>query len=87
MPLTTDGSGSMPDRPVPETVDTGSRVRLPHRNYFLYRGPVDAALVGKPGIPLAQSANLWWPEDRAWCVASEIDLPWTYVRSADQGRA
>ena len=22
---------------------------------------------------------MWWPKDRAWCVASEIDLPWTYV--------
>jgi hypothetical protein len=25
------------------------------------------------------SPNLWWPDDRAWCVASEIDLAWTYV--------
>jgi hypothetical protein len=23
--------------------------------------------------------NLWWPEDRSWCVATEIDLPWSYV--------
>jgi hypothetical protein len=23
--------------------------------------------------------DLWWPADRAWCVASEIDLPWTYI--------
>jgi hypothetical protein len=21
----------------------------------------------------------WWPDDRAWCVATEIDLGWTYV--------
>ena len=26
-----------------------------------------------------QCANLWWPADHAWCVASEIDLPWTYI--------
>lgn len=26
-----------------------------------------------------RSANLWWPEDRAWCVATEIDFEWTYV--------
>ena len=26
-----------------------------------------------------QSANLWWPEDRAWCVGTEIDLMTTYV--------
>jgi hypothetical protein len=23
--------------------------------------------------------NIWWPDDRAWCVASEIDLAYTYV--------
>jgi hypothetical protein len=23
--------------------------------------------------------NLWWPDDRSWCVASEIDFPYTYV--------
>ena len=23
--------------------------------------------------------NLWWPADRSWCVATEIDLAWTYV--------
>jgi hypothetical protein len=23
--------------------------------------------------------NLWWPEDRAWCVASEIDHSYSYV--------
>lgn len=26
-----------------------------------------------------QSPNLWWPEDRAWCVASEIDFDSTLV--------
>jgi hypothetical protein len=26
-----------------------------------------------------QTPNLWWSHDRSWCVASEIDLPWTYV--------
>lgn len=26
-----------------------------------------------------QSANLWWPEGRAWCVATEIDFNTTYV--------
>jgi hypothetical protein len=26
-----------------------------------------------------QSPNLWWPEDRAWFVATEIDYAWTYI--------
>jgi hypothetical protein len=49
------------------------RVKLPHRDYILYRGPIESA-VGWPDGP-----NLWWPEDRAWCVASEIDLARTYI--------
>ena len=26
-----------------------------------------------------QSPNLWWPEDRSWFVATEIDVAWTYI--------
>ncbi len=29
--------------------------------------------------PWRQSPNLWWPYDRAWCVATEIDDQSTYV--------
>ena len=29
--------------------------------------------------PAEQSANLWWPADRAWFVATDIDLMTTYV--------
>ncbi len=66
----------VPD-PIPPTVLSGERVALPSRNYFLYEGPISAALnfVDSKG----QTPNLWWPEDHSWCIASEIDLPWTYV--------
>jgi hypothetical protein len=30
-------------------------------------------------MPFDQSPNLWWPEDRAWFVTSEIDFAWTHV--------
>jgi hypothetical protein len=30
-----------------------------------------------------QSPNLFWPEDRAWCVATEIDLDSTYVGGSE----
>jgi hypothetical protein len=60
---------SMPRLPRPE----GPRVRLPGRDYLLFHAPVAAALGWDDG------PNLWWPEDRAWCVASEIDFPYTYV--------
>jgi hypothetical protein len=56
----------------------GPRVELPGRNYVLSVGP----LAELPSLVDAQderSPNLWWPSDRAWCVATEIDLAWTYV--------
>ena len=64
---------------IPDAVEIGPRVRLPHRNHYLYRGPVDAALVGYPGRPPDHTANLWWPNDHAWCVASDVDPSWSYV--------
>jgi hypothetical protein len=66
--------------PVPPVVRDGPRVRLPNRDYLLYRGPVEA-IVAPANLAgtREQCANLCWPADRAWCVASEIDLMWTYV--------
>ena len=53
---------------------------LPHRGYYLARGPLAAALETVYGITWGyQSASIWWPDDRAWCVATEVDFDWTYV--------
>jgi hypothetical protein len=69
----------IPD-PVPAPVRNGPRVRLPHRDYLLYQGPAeDVTAPARLAGTWDQCANLWWPADHAWCVASEIDLPWTYV--------
>ena len=54
------------------------RVATPGRSYVLYRGPLDAVTSFEWGWTW-QCPNLWWPDDRAWCVATEIDLPETYV--------
>ena len=58
-----------------------SRVRAPGRDYLLFRGPIDAILASLAGDgPFwGDSPNIWWPEDRAWCVATDIDLYDTYV--------
>lgn len=54
--------------------------KLPGRGYYLARGPIHAALETVYGMRWDyQSASLWWPDDRAWCVATEIDFDWTYV--------
>lgn len=63
--------------PVPAEVRYGPRAELPGRDYLLYTGPIDAALAFAGDT--SQTPNLWWPADRAWCVASDIDLCWSYV--------
>jgi hypothetical protein len=64
--------------PVEPVAPPGPRVQVPGRSLVLYRGPIEAAAAFcQP--PALQSPNLWWPEDRAWCIASEIDLPSTYL--------
>lgn len=30
-----------------------------------------------------QSPQWWWPSDRAWFVATEIDYPWTYLAGTE----
>jgi hypothetical protein len=40
----------------------------------------EAEAGAEPGPdPFWRSPNLWWPDDRAWCVATEIDFSYTYV--------
>lgn len=53
-------------------------IQFPEREYVLLGGPIEAAVVSV--LPFCeQSASLWWPTDRAWCVATEIDMMWTFV--------
>jgi hypothetical protein len=54
------------------------RIQVPHRAYFLFQGPIDAVPTLSFGS-FHQPPNLWWPEDRSWGVATEIDLSETYV--------
>jgi hypothetical protein len=56
----------------------GPRVDVPERPLVLYRGSI-AAAAAFSRVPPSQSPNLWWPQDRAWCVASEIDHHSSYV--------
>ena len=30
-------------------------------------------------MPTTVVSDYWFPEDRAWCVATDTDLYWTYV--------
>ena len=62
----------------PGEVLDGPRVEVPGRSYFLLRGRL-SDLAGLFDFLGGQSPNVWWPDDRAWCVATEIDFAWTYV--------
>jgi hypothetical protein len=54
------------------------RVEAYARSYFLFRGPLDAACGFEPSGWYA-SPNLWWPDDRAWIVLTEVDGYSTYI--------
>lgn len=60
-----------------EDVGSAPTFRVPAREYHLLEGPVEAA--ADSVLDRTQSPNLWWPDDRAWCVTTEIDLNTTYV--------
>ncbi len=73
-----------PEEPalVPAEVMDGPRLELVSRAYLLLHGGVtDVAEVEE--LLHDQSPNLWWPDDRAWCVATEIDFGWTYVGGSE----
>ena len=62
------------------------KVVHPARNYGLYGGPIENALISLDGVRSGSSPspNLWWPDDQAWIVATEIDFAWTYVGGTDE---
>ena len=70
------GSGSLPMLEGQEGLPS---VRTPGREYFLVRGAVSAAGLFRTTMFLDGGPNIWWPDDRAWCVATEVDLDSTYV--------
>lgn len=73
-----DGYGwQRESRVIPAEVLAGPRLHLPYRTYFLYSGALDDALAFMAVSD--QTPNLWWPESHDWMVATDIDLPFTYV--------
>jgi hypothetical protein len=54
---------------------------VPNRTYHVLSGPIEAvATMHDPVTVWGRFVpDLWWPIDRAWFVASDTDLEWTYV--------
>jgi hypothetical protein len=82
-----------PDADMPAAVSEGGRmtrspddhpmVRAPARTFMLYHGPIEGAFWIAERCGWEQIPNLWWPDDRAWCVRTDIDLASTYVAGSE----
>jgi hypothetical protein len=42
-------------------------------------GLADTKFGASAQFPFGMSAHLWWPDDKAWCTATDIDLMTTYI--------
>ena len=63
-----------------EQFPQAARVALPDRTYLLFVGPIEAVLkLATWDNAITLPPNLWWPADRAWCCATEIDFLETLV--------
>jgi hypothetical protein len=64
----------------PAEVQSSPSFEIPGRKLHLFRASIEAIEASFCGPQFYhQSANLWWPGDHAWCVATEIDFMTTYV--------
>ncbi len=50
---------------------------------LLFDGPIENVVAigtwSPSDAPRRRGPQWWWPADRAWFVATEIDYPWTYL--------
>ncbi|WP_238695359.1 hypothetical protein [Ornithinimicrobium flavum] len=60
-------------------------VHHPHRSYHLFTGPLSdlgdwGAREIAPGMPRRpMTPSFVWPEDRAWCIAADVDPHWAGI--------
>jgi hypothetical protein len=72
------------------------RLAIPSRNMILLSGPLSAMLEEsfdegwyRTAPDLRQhhdyrSPSLWWPEDHAWCVGTDVDLNSSYIGASTE---
>ena len=78
--LTTSGGQSQ--FPPPEIL-ASPRLTGVGRNYLLYSGPLSAISSFFESF-WRESPTIWWPEDRTWCISTDIDLDSTYVGAQER---
>ncbi len=79
--LTSDGSGR--PLPTPSDIRKAQRIRGCGRNYLLYTGEL-RDISGFYTNFRSEPPNIWWPADRAWFVATDIDLDSTYIGASQE---
>ena len=75
-------SGGIPLSP-PSEVLTSQRIKGVGRDYLLYEGRLSAISSFFSTRFWHGGPNIWWPEDRRWCVATDIDLNSTYIGGSE----
>jgi len=79
--LTSDGRGRRLG--VPRDIRRAQRVKGSGFHYLLYEGTLEGIL-GFYSHFLAHPPNIWWPSDRAWFVATDVDLDSTYIGASQE---
>ncbi|GAA2992932.1 hypothetical protein [Streptomyces fulvorobeus] len=51
----------------------------PHREEVLLTGALHEAVSPVSLDEFAELPDLWWPQDRAWCLGGDVDLMSTYI--------
>jgi hypothetical protein len=69
--------------PLHEHLQATPTFGTPYRTWQLVQGPLMPSAIVFPHRECALLADLWWPEDRAWFVGSDVDLRTTYVGASD----
>ena len=63
-------------------VENARRIKGLEREYLLYSGPPSFSdFFDFRGL---DGPNIWWPEDRSWCVSTDIDLDSTYIGGSQE---
>ena len=64
-----------------EGIPATHRLSTKYREWDLFRAPLDALTLNffDVGEFFYQSANIVWPDDRSWCLATDIDLNSSYL--------
>ena len=70
-------------RPAPDLLAGVPRLAGQNREYLLYFGSLDILPSLSQHPPWGLSPNLWWPEDRAWCVSTDVDAYDTFVGGSE----